>query len=560
MAAVQAGELPDTLEEILRETPANPTRDQLRMAYSAALLSDILKAGGNAWVRESRVFVAWPNWEGAEGREFARAAMSAAREMRHLTREEVQRVQPLFAPDLDGEELAEVLREAKFSLVVATAVHPLGISYQEAFGAALRYWSMPYRGRTGRMKRFVLTAEHRNLGRHPVVAGILELGDEAPFCNWRDDLLGLSPGAFTGWLARAPIQTRSQIADRLRAIRSCLRPTSLDFDLSNASARDIVSHRIEIEEFAQGRSRVLAAQHDLLKDRKRMAYGLRLARGQMALEQIAKGGEIPLGGADLMAGVRAVHDLILPRTHLEATVCGAVPPFSAGMGGKLIVSFLSHPSVVSSTLDAEGELVGWSFDSDRLKDLLPSHGMLCITTKGLYANHAAIYTRSEMPGLHAPIRLRHLANTGGITTTLVSDRTTRLARQLLEDPGENQARISSVYGSGGAKRHRAIHTATIAAGLPPRIAFAGIRRPVYGLKYATNAEAVCWLGDNPVWAISRNENSEAFDQRAVDLWRRRWLRKGIERIQDFAVVPSLGRMLEGGLTMASNADEAETVE
>lgn len=558
VASANVDELPDTVEEMLREATAQPDGNGIKAAFSLSLLSDILKAGGQAWVRDSRLFVAWPDWNGSEGRRQARDAMSAAREMRNLTPDEVLRVKPLFAPEIDGEEFAAVLREAEFVLQSATSEHPSGVSYQEAFAAALRHWSMPYRGRSGRMKRFVLTARHPLLGAHPVVAAILELGDEAPFCSWRDDLLGLSGKAFLAWIERKPREARKEVADRMRAMRACLRPTSMGLSLSSATARDVVAQRAAIEQAAHGRSLVLDQQHDLLKDRKRLAYGLRLARGEYALARSVSTTPLPADDQDLMAGVRAVHDLLLPRTHLEATVCGAVPPFSAALGGKLVVAFLSHPDVVSSTIGGESELLGWSFDHERLRSLLPSHGMLCVTTKGLYANHAAIYTRSELPGLAAPLRMKHLANTVGITTTLVSDRTTRYARMLLETQAGDRTRVSSVYGSGGAKRHRAIHAATLAVGLPPRIAFAGIRRPVYGVKFVTNPESVCWLNEVPEWLICREEDPTGFCQRAVSLWRRRWLDRAIARIHDYALVPSLPRMLETGAGV--DAPEAETVE
>jgi hypothetical protein len=548
IAATRAGELPETLDALLRGAPPTEalSEDQLKVAFSTSLLADILRAGGNAWVRESRLLVSWPDWGGSTGRELARIAMSAARDLRPLTQQEIDRVTPLFAKDLDGEELSTVLREATFRLEPVTNPHPTGVSYQEAFAAALRYWSMPYRGRSGRMKRFVLSARHSMLGPHPVVAAILELGDEAPFCTWRDDLLGLSPNAFLDWLRRDSKARPAVIADRLREIRATLRRSSLQLDLANADANAIVQQKSSIEEAARGRSQVKDHQKDLLKDRKRMAYGLRLARGEAALRNVGSAANINDCGSDLSAGIRAIHDLILPRVHMEATVCGAIPPFSNALGGKLIVSFLSHPDVVSSTLGAEGELLNWSFDATRLERLIPSHGMLCITTKGLYARHAPMYARAVMPGANQVLHLRHLANTGGTTTTLVSDRTAAYARALLGGEEQDQMHVSNVYGSGGAKRHRAIEAATIRVGLPARIAMAGIRRPVYGTRFVENPERICWLGESPKWLVHPSSDPDEFCSVATELWRQRWLARAIDRIQDYVLAPSLPAMLRAG--------------
>jgi hypothetical protein len=169
----------------------------------------------------------------------------------------------MFAPDLDGEQLAQILAEGSFELIPASALHPSGIPYAEAFSAALRYWTMPYRGRTGRMRRFVLTASHETLGLHPIVAGILELGDEAPFCTWRDDLLGLSVASLLQWIALDPKKNARLAAKRLRSIRKCLRPRS--------------------------RGRSIGGSEDggeLLKDRKRLIYALRLAQGEFGLHPV----------------------------------------------------------------------------------------------------------------------------------------------------------------------------------------------------------------------------------------------------------------------------------
>jgi hypothetical protein len=244
ITAAKKDELAIALDEIL-DSPASATAsfDDLRLQFSASLLRDVLRAGGRVWVRDSRLLVSWPDWEGDHGRRNARAAMAAAREIRPLKTAELTRVQPMFAPDLDGDQLARVLAEGNFELLPASALHPSGITYGEAFSAALRYWTMPYRGRTGRMRRFVLTASHEVLGSHPIVAGILELGDEAPFCTWRDDLLGLSNSSLLEWIALNPKKNARLAARRLRSIRKCLNPTSRGRDLASLPYTEILAVR-----------------------------------------------------------------------------------------------------------------------------------------------------------------------------------------------------------------------------------------------------------------------------------------------------------------------------
>jgi hypothetical protein len=261
-------------------------------------------------------------------------------------------------------------------------------------------------------------------------------------------------------------------------------------------------------------------------------------------------GSIRAADPDFGAGVRALHDLLLPRLHLEATICGAVPPFASGFGGKLLATFLSHPLVLASSASTGGELLGWSFNLEDLNAQLPSAGLLCITTKGLYSGHAAIYNRAEMPGARRPLRLQHLANTEGTTTTLISSRTARLARLVVAAVSGDRSAVSQVYGSGGAKRHRAIEAALSACGLSSDMANAGIRRPVYGVSFCSNVGAVVWLGEQPDVLTPVDSSPDQFDREAAALWRAKWLGKACERVSDYIVAPSLVRTLEAAVDEA----------
>jgi hypothetical protein len=551
VSAATDGSLMQVLDEALDSTTqlsmAEVPLDLAKLQFSLSVLRDVLRAGGKVRVRDSQLHVSWPAWEAPEGRALVRAALNQAREMRALSQQELDRVRPLLCGEITGDAFSQVLAEGEFHLVPAAEKHPSGISYGEAFSAALRYWSMPYRGRTGRMQRFVITASHPLLGKDPIVAGIIELGDEAPFCRWRDELLGLDVGSFKRWL-QSDRQHRAKLATkRLRNIRFCLKGVDQFDDLNSATADDLLSRQIELERAAHGRSLVSDADLEDLKNRKRIIYAVRLARGERALVAMEKGQTYTALESDLMAGVRALHDLLLPRLHMEATVCGALPPFSQAFGGKLVVSFLSSPQILNATKKIEGELLGWSFDMKKLDKHLPAFGMLCLTTKGLYPGHAPLYNRATAPGKISAVQMKHLDNTGGATTTLMSQLTTQLARRVLEAGRiDDTHRVSNVYGSGGAKRHRAIEAACMACGLPQRLVMADIRRPVYGMEFVENAKSVSWLGDSPDWRVDRNIDEGEFSMRAVDLWRCRWLRRAQDRAQEFALMPSAFEILKGG--------------
>lgn len=551
MDVLRAGSEVEALDGLLAAAEPEPvTFDEARYAFSIALLRDILRAGGRWQVRDSRLLVSWPNWEGSEGRTAAQAAMKQVQELRPLAPADLNRVRPLFAEDVEGETLARVLEEGEFNLVAVNNSHPSGLLYSEGFSAALRYWSMPYRGRTGRMRRFVITAQHDELLPSPVIAGLIELGDEAPFCTWRDDLLALSPASAAAWLERQPGSVRSGVADRLRDLRMCIRDVDFALSVSDAAAELIVARTGEIERLSHGRSKE-AAHPDLLKARKRLSYALRLARGELYLRRSAETeGSIDPSDSNFISGVRALHDVLLPRMHMEVTVCGAVPPFSEALGGKLVVSFLSHPDIVAATTGSMGELLGWTFDLASLGRLVPSHGLVCLTTKGLYSNHAAIYNRASVPGLNGDIALRHLANTEGVTTSFLSAETARLARRVLVTSESDLNSVSMVYGSGGAKRQRAIEAAASLSGLSSKLAMAGIRRPVYGMLLVDNPAEISWLNAEPSWSVDLDQNSSEADSLALSHWRHKWLSRAQDRAFQYALIPGLTRALSSNLLAA----------
>jgi hypothetical protein len=112
--------------------------------------------------------------------------------------------------------------------------------------------------------------------------------------------------------------------------------------------------------------------------------------------------------------------------------------------------------------------------------IIPSLGILALTTRGLYPGHSALYNRAEIPGRAGALRLRQIGETRGTTTTLLRLRTGKLAQLILEVSASGR-KVSMRYGTGGAKRQRAIEAAVLSMGLPETFVHAGLRRPIYGV-------------------------------------------------------------------------------
>lgn len=518
--------------------------DAQRFLFVCSVLIDFIKGGGTALKRDSQLMLQWPDWEGPSGRAAARKAMIAANELRTLREDELERVRPMFAADAAGEAVAQALAEGSVSLYPVEEHHPSGIRYAEGFSAALRLWSMPYRGRQGRMRRFVVTCQHAAIGEWPVIAGLIELGDEAPFCPWRDELVGLEIKSFLRWFSGKDdkqVVTES-IHGYFHQFRKALLGVPGYRGLARFSAEDLVNRRKDLERKASGRS--ITGTESQYK--KRMSYALRLARGELSMVALGSGMEPTQETlAHLSAGIRAVHDIVLPRVHMEATICGAVPPFSTGLGGKLVVSMLAHPEVLAISSQSESTVLEQSFHRSRIDELLPQHGMLALTTKGLYAQHSPMYHRSTLPGEHKPVPLERITTTGGSTTTLSSFRTGRLAWELVRaaQAAGGARGVSADYGTGGAKRHRAIELAARLSGVDHDVVSPGIRRPVYAARFVDNAEDVVWLRTAPKWRVRRDISASGYCEAAFRGWREQWLPTAASRLSEYAYLPSPIRIL-----------------
>jgi hypothetical protein len=510
-------EVEDTLA-LVDGNGKTPTLERLKFAFSLSLLSDLIRSGGRVQVMDSEVFVSWPDWEADDARAVARRAFEALVERRQPSETERRAFGSVFAENLDAETLLEFLSDGEFWLEPADSRHPSGVRYGDAFSVALRLWSMPYRGREGRMRRFVVVGSHKRIFPSPVVVGLIEVGDDAPYSSERDAFLGLRSTEFLAWIEATPDRAHAaaEIAERFSNLRQAvLPPDELDPRLP---ASTILSRASELLAMSSGRSR-----HDEdFVDKKRVAYLLRLAQGERAMARLGAGEELQSDDADLREGVRAVHNITVPRMHMEVTVCGGLPPFTVGLAGKLVVAFLGHPEIIELGRTSTGSILLDVFDKDLIADLLPDHGLLAITTKGLYPGHSALYNRAVLPGPKGPLRLRHIGDTRGSTTALLHNRTGKLAK-LVVAGGERDRRVSLVYGTGGAKRQRSIQSASLSIGLPSDFAHAGIHRPIYGIRFASNVEEVIWRGAAPAWNLDRAWDSSEYSRRAVDVWRQRWL-------------------------------------
>lgn len=503
------------------------SRVDLQYALALSLLIDVAAAGGIVHRRDSETWLAWPDWNGPDGRDHARKALNRLVDRRPLTDYDRHMGSLCFADDLTRDQLIEFLATADLELVSADEAHPSGIRYKDVFNLALRYWNMPYRGREGRLRRFLLMGRSPVVGNLPVVVGIFEIADDAPYSSVRDHFLTLEAEALERWLATLPDpqEAGKDIARLFRDLRGALLSTGSDWE--GLDAATVVARGADLQMQAKGRDRGGIG----LEAKKRLTYLHRLASGELAFSGTLSGEQ---RSKVLRRGVRAIHDLMAPRVHMDVAVCGALPPFASGLAGKLVVAYLSHPDVRRITATAPGRIAQSIFDGERLHELLPSDGILALTTRGLYPKHSSLYNRSGVAGADGLVVLRHLGDTVGTTTSLIGPRTSYLA-QLLHDRHLVGGRVERIYGAGGAKRQRTLERSIQSLGLPEDLVHAGIQRPVYGVQLVENLPEVLWRRQAPKWLLP--PATEAYNDAAASQWRARWMGSVSRRLAGAGTIP-----------------------
>lgn len=490
----------DACEDRLNKEVSNDSNDFLLVL---SLISDLRSWGAVFEIFESKLYVVLP-----EITKYDTDPQTKDRIRNSLLR--LRGVQEKFVETVTMEEAIELLKIGKISLEQVDGDDDRLV---DTFRSGVATWSMPYRTREGRSMRFVMFAEKMSV-KTPIA--ILEIGDDAPHNPPRDKYMGFDT-SYTD-CSKADLDS---LANRFMNIRSSLLSDGLP-DNYKSDINELIG---QVDNFKiEGRGR--EGNHDEISRRKRFTYLHRLLRAEGACRGLIS--DPPSGFAD---GLRVLRDLSIPRTNVELTICGALPPFGSLLVGKLIAGMATHP-LVRSFVDRDFGIITKSiFDTEKLQKLISNNGVLIVTTKGLYPGHSSQYNGVQFKTVSGKnAKLMKLGDTIGQTASHISDRTMKLSVSVLQEYGRQS--VSKVYGAGGAKRQRTIEAGIKSLGLPPELCHARVSRPVYGLSMVSNLEEIILFNERPEWLISpylRGENQELFMKNSYLVWANRWLDKAVKR-------------------------------
>jgi hypothetical protein len=215
----------------------------------------------------------------------------------------------------------------------------------------------------------------------------------------------------------------------------------------------------------------------------------------------------------------------------DLTVCGAIAPYNALLGGKLVSMLAVSPSVVRAYRKRYQNHPSEIASSLAGRAVHRRANLVFVGTTSLYGSGSSQYNRVRVPrdvlGGRADLAYRELGKSKSYGTSHLSDAAvTSLVR--LAEQSRNGTRVNSIFGEGVNPKLRKVR-----AGLDlldwPSDGLLRHRRPrlIYGVALAENLEDyLLGIDKQPRYLFGRSSRGDG--AAIADWWRDRWLARRIK--------------------------------
>src|ERR1051326_3081151 len=219
---------------------------------------------------------------------------------------------------------------------------------------------------------------------------------------------------------------------------------------------------------------------------------------------------------------------------MDITVCGAVAPYNAVLGGKLICMLLASPEIVqhySKRYKRQPSIIASGVKGSPVHR---PHNLVLLCTTSLYGIGSSQYNRIKVPAIeiggvtNQKLEYQKWGYSVGYGSFHFSRETTAWIKFLLGRQGNR--RINSIFGEGVNPLMRKIRSALDSVGLmSDELLQHGNARVIYGIPLATNyKEVLMGLSTRPSYIIPET-NPTLRTSLLSFYWRKRWLLPRIER-------------------------------
>jgi hypothetical protein len=278
--------------------------------------------------------------------------------------------------------------------------------------------------------------------------------------------------------------------------------------------------------FRSKRCKTLATLLDIRSTFQECLAGKREQELANAFQQKAVGAAL----AKLVRVIKAEH---VATDMMDITVCGALPPYTHLLGGKLVCTLLCSPEVRHFYFKRYRHQPSVIASSMKGRPVIRKPRLVLLCTTSLYSSGSSQYNRIKIPaeaiGGRAGDVLRYesLGHSQGFGSFHFS-RETVGAMTMLVGRTNGGKRVNSIFGEGVNPLLRKIRDALEFAGLPSDILLRhGNRRIVYGVPLARNfRDILLGFSKTPRYIVPIAGNQEA-TKLLAEYWLKRWLSKRV---------------------------------
>ena len=479
------------------------------------------------------------------------------------------------ARELSGPRRNEALREVidpYLSFVTADVrCEFTGLRLQDIWRYFRHTWSNQYTSTPGRT--MAVLVRDRAAPMHPVI-GIAALGSPVVQIKQRDTWIGWHPRAFFENASEAPsptlgewlrrvvttaigeIYTDDLIAEdvvQLAELRNPS-PSTLAHLHEYASEQRKLHHRyVRAREHKgngtprggqdRGEHWIAKAQTHLFRSKRALALA-EMLRARLAIDRYLGPTPTSVQFAALLAereGKRAALKILRKAkadrvgiAMADITVCGAVPPYNALLGGKLVAMLSAGPEMVEAYRERYQEAESEIASSMAARPIVRPAQLVFLGTTSLYSVCSSQYNRIRVPvdrlggSAGDEIRYRELGQSKAYGTSQYNSATVEALVKLVHHSNGGQ-RVNSIFGEGVSPKLRKVREGLDALRFPTEhLLRHGRRRIVYGVSLVRNTrEFLLGLEDTPdyLFSLSGAKATAAISE----WWRERWLSRRVEQ-------------------------------
>lgn len=493
----------------------------------------------------------------------------------------------IFSLMRDGRELASALRNAREMTAedrdkqLASVIDPYlqfvsngevcqftGLRTMDIWRYFRHTWSNQYMSVPGRSMQFLV--RDRAAPNHPVI-GICALSSPIMQIRERDHWIGWSPDTFLDRVRQTPsvklarwlvatldeavrdIHVADFIEDGIFSRRELSNPTQALIDrlVADGVRRRKLHHRFVQRKEHKGRQ---SNPHDDHHWYERARTHLFRSKRALMLSTLLKARmeiKTVMGSHPSRSGLRALVDtragqdairVVLRKAKADRigisvadiSVCGAIQPYNAILGGKLVAMLAASPEVVGAYHErykySESEIAS----SMAGRPLIRKPHLVLLGTTSLYGVGSSQYNRIRIPADRLGgepgevIEYKELGHSESFGTSQYSDDTvialTEYAQQC-----EGGQRVNSIFGEGVSPKLRKVRQGLDALSFPSSLLLQHHRRRiVYGISLVNNlADYLIGADKAPKYRYRLKSGRQASDG-VASWWRERWLHRRIE--------------------------------